>query len=93
MAQENGTFLIRYSDSELGGITIAWVAPDPQSGGMSQDFTHHIFNNIALFVLKPQLYPVWASLLPIRNFRFCLRFLYVLYFSVTYRNPPGKRPL
>ena len=22
---ENGTFLIRFSDSELGGVTVAWI--------------------------------------------------------------------
>ncbi|ESO05053.1 hypothetical protein HELRODRAFT_156927 [Helobdella robusta] len=29
MKSPNGTFLLRFSDSELGGITIAWVAEDP----------------------------------------------------------------
>lgn len=29
MKSQNGTFLLRFSDSELGGITIAWVAEDP----------------------------------------------------------------
>lgn len=28
MRSPNGTFLLRFSDSELGGITIAWVAED-----------------------------------------------------------------
>ncbi|XP_064595431.1 signal transducer and activator of transcription 5B-like isoform X2 [Liolophura sinensis] len=28
MSKENGTFLLRFSDSEIGGITIAWVAED-----------------------------------------------------------------
>lgn len=23
---QNGTFLLRFSDSELGGVTIAWVS-------------------------------------------------------------------
>ena len=26
MSKPNGSFLLRFSDSELGGITIAWVA-------------------------------------------------------------------
>ena len=29
----NGTFLLRFSDSEVGGITIAWVADDPNKPG------------------------------------------------------------
>nr|ATZ76819.1 signal transducer and activator of transcription [Sinohyriopsis schlegelii] len=29
LKKPNGTFLLRYSDSELGGITIAWVADNP----------------------------------------------------------------
>lgn len=29
----SGTFLLRFSDSELGGITIAWVAEDPNKPG------------------------------------------------------------
>lgn len=29
MSKPNGTFLLRFSDSELGGITIAWVADQP----------------------------------------------------------------
>lgn len=32
----NGTFLLRFSDSELGGITIAWVADDPNKPGERQ---------------------------------------------------------
>lgn len=32
MRSSNGTFLLRFSDSELGGITIAWVAEDPKAG-------------------------------------------------------------
>jgi len=30
MRSPSGTFLLRFSDSELGGITIAWVAEDPK---------------------------------------------------------------
>uniref|UniRef100_A0A8D3BX83 Signal transducer and activator of transcription n=1 Tax=Scophthalmus maximus TaxID=52904 RepID=A0A8D3BX83_SCOMX len=29
MSKPNGTFLLRFSDSEIGGITIAWVAENP----------------------------------------------------------------
>jgi hypothetical protein len=32
MRSPSGTFLLRFSDSELGGITIAWVAEDPKTG-------------------------------------------------------------
>ena len=28
-----GTFLCRFSDSELGGVTIAWAAEDPKTPG------------------------------------------------------------
>jgi hypothetical protein len=31
----NGTFLLRFSDSELGGVTIAWV------GGMNGNFVFY----------------------------------------------------
>jgi len=31
MAQANGTFILRYSDSEMGGVTIAWVAENPDT--------------------------------------------------------------
>ncbi|XP_033732958.1 signal transducer and activator of transcription 5B-like isoform X3 [Pecten maximus] len=33
MTKPNGTFLLRFSDSETGGITIAWVADDPSKPG------------------------------------------------------------
>jgi SH2 domain len=32
MRSVSGTFLLRFSDSELGGITIAWVAEDTKTG-------------------------------------------------------------
>lgn len=32
MSKPNGTFLLRFSDSELGGITIAWVADQGDKG-------------------------------------------------------------
>ena len=32
MSKPNGTFLLRFSDSELGGITIAWVADQQDKG-------------------------------------------------------------
>ena len=33
MMKPNGTFLLRFSDSEVGGITIAWVADDQNKPG------------------------------------------------------------
>jgi len=33
MGRPSGTFLLRFSDSEIGGITIAWVAEDPNKPG------------------------------------------------------------
>uniref|UniRef100_A0A3Q2CPG1 Signal transducer and activator of transcription n=1 Tax=Cyprinodon variegatus TaxID=28743 RepID=A0A3Q2CPG1_CYPVA len=30
LSKPNGTFLLRFSDSEIGGITIAWTEDDPQ---------------------------------------------------------------
>ncbi|XP_061079469.1 signal transducer and activator of transcription 5B-like [Conger conger] len=33
MSKPNGTFLLRFSDSEIGGITIAWVAENPGKTG------------------------------------------------------------
>ena len=36
MSKPNGSFLLRFSDSELGGITIAWVADQE---GLYQLFT------------------------------------------------------
>ncbi|XP_078460145.1 signal transducer and activator of transcription 5B-like isoform X1 [Lampetra fluviatilis] len=33
LSKPNGTFLLRYSDSEIGGITIAWVADNPTNRG------------------------------------------------------------
>lgn len=35
MSKPNGTFLLRFSDSEIGGITIAWVAENPNKAGTS----------------------------------------------------------
>ena len=32
LTRPNGTFLLRFSDSEIGGITIAWVADGPNQG-------------------------------------------------------------
>ncbi|XP_059091209.1 signal transducer and activator of transcription 5B-like isoform X2 [Tigriopus californicus] len=29
---ENGTFIIRFSDSELGGVTVAWITVDDKTG-------------------------------------------------------------
>ncbi|CAB4065819.1 STAT5B [Lepeophtheirus salmonis] len=40
---QNGTFLIRFSDSELGGVTVAWITVNEQTGdrevAMLQPFT------------------------------------------------------
>ncbi|KAK2180532.1 hypothetical protein NP493_439g02027 [Ridgeia piscesae] len=36
MGRPSGTFLLRFSDSEIGGITIAWVAEDPNKPGELQ---------------------------------------------------------
>ena len=33
MHRPRGTFLLRFSDSEIGGITIAWVDDDPKTPG------------------------------------------------------------
>ena len=33
LSKPNGTFLLRFSDSEIGGITIAWVAENPNKPG------------------------------------------------------------
>uniref|UniRef100_A0A8C5FVR8 Signal transducer and activator of transcription n=1 Tax=Gadus morhua TaxID=8049 RepID=A0A8C5FVR8_GADMO len=33
LSKPNGTFLLRFSDSEIGGITIAWVAENPNKTG------------------------------------------------------------
>ncbi|KAI4897217.1 hypothetical protein NFI96_015296, partial [Prochilodus magdalenae] len=33
LSKPNGTFLLRFSDSEVGGITIAWVAENPNKAG------------------------------------------------------------
>jgi hypothetical protein len=32
LGQPHGTFLLRFSDSELGGLTVAWIAEDPSTG-------------------------------------------------------------
>ena len=38
--RENGTFLLRFSDSECGGITIAWIAESQTNlGRPEQAFT------------------------------------------------------
>lgn len=36
LSKPNGTFLLRFSDSEIGGITIAWVAENPNKAGLSR---------------------------------------------------------
>lgn len=42
MSKPNGTFLLRFSDSEIGGITIAWVAENPNKAGTSGAAIHLI---------------------------------------------------
>ncbi|KAG8006801.1 Signal transducer and activator of transcription 5B [Nibea albiflora] len=37
MSKPNGTFLLRFSDSEIGGITIAWVAENPNKAAKAVD--------------------------------------------------------
>ena len=34
LSRPNGTFLLRYSDGTVGGITIAWVADQQDKPGM-----------------------------------------------------------
>ena len=36
--QPTGTFILRFSDGTLGGITIAWVADDPNNPGIQNVF-------------------------------------------------------
>lgn len=45
MSKPNGTFLLRFSDSEIGGITIAWVAENPNKAGMTQNFCHFLIQS------------------------------------------------
>lgn len=40
MSKPNGTFLLRFSDSEIGGITIAWVAENPNKAGAALMFQY-----------------------------------------------------
>ncbi|MEQ2297412.1 Signal transducer and activator of transcription 5B [Ameca splendens] len=40
MSKPNGTFLLRFSDSEIGGITIAWVAENPNKAGRMCRMSH-----------------------------------------------------
>lgn len=42
----NGTFLLRFSDSELGGVTIAWV------GGKLYFINFHICNQCGIIADK-----------------------------------------
>ena len=51
MSKPNGTFLLRFSDSELGGITIAWVA-DQQDKGWLISFEVFSFDCVFLFLLS-----------------------------------------
>lgn len=36
LSRPNGAFLLRFSDGTVGGITIAWVADNPEKPGMLQ---------------------------------------------------------
>ena len=47
LTRPNGTFLLRFSDSEIGGITIAWVADGPNQGTC----THALYTEQHLTVL------------------------------------------
>lgn len=40
LSKPNGTFLLRFSDSEIGGITIAWVAENPNKQGTKLPCCH-----------------------------------------------------
>ncbi|KAK7919526.1 hypothetical protein WMY93_010810 [Mugilogobius chulae] len=44
LSKPNGTFLLRFSDSEIGGITIAWVAENPNKSGCR--FNYMCFINV-----------------------------------------------
>ncbi|XP_071941820.1 signal transducer and activator of transcription 5B-like isoform X2 [Antedon mediterranea] len=48
LSRPNGNFLLRFSDSEIGGVTIAWSGDDPQTGTSQvwnlQPFTGEDFN-------------------------------------------------
>nr|XP_006814943.1 PREDICTED: signal transducer and activator of transcription 5B isoform X3 [Saccoglossus kowalevskii] len=48
LSRANGTFMLRYSDGSIGGVTIAWVAQDPNTGERQvwnlQPFTSEDFN-------------------------------------------------
>ncbi|XP_053409136.1 signal transducer and activator of transcription 5B-like isoform X3 [Mercenaria mercenaria] len=46
LSQPNGTFLLRFSDGTVGGITIAWVADQPDKPGERQVW------NLAPFTIK-----------------------------------------
>ena len=49
LSKPNGTFLLRFSDSELGGITIAWVADQGDKGGVLFCFVFLVFFLLLLF--------------------------------------------
>ena len=49
-SKPHGTFLLRFSDSELGGLTVAWIAEDPSTGLRSHLLlcTKYIFLQLSL---------------------------------------------
>lgn len=53
----NGTFLMRFSDSELGGITIAWICGkiscNLMSGGFFLILYFHLSDPPEVFMLQP----------------------------------------
>lgn len=51
MSKPNGTFLLRFSDSEIGGITIAWVAENPNKAGKK-----HSKWLVNMILIRTQLY-------------------------------------
>ena len=48
LSKPNGTFLLRYSDSEIGGITIAWVADNPSKIGILNSFPFVVISRLCI---------------------------------------------
>lgn len=51
MSKPNGTFLLRFSDSEIGGITIAWVAENPNKAGRTVTLLLHCHSSTHFIAL------------------------------------------
>lgn len=51
----NGTFLLRFSDSELGGVTIAWVSGNLQKCTFyfKNSYKHIVADKTEVFMLQP----------------------------------------